>query len=167
MLAGRRSQAPIWEADLNTGGSCFNPDEPCVQGDVPLFAIAAENAGDISAAIRFATMYNIQLVVKSTGHDYNGRSTAANALMVWLHNFNGVTVEEAFAACDGDVPVPAVTALGGGTTWGQVYAALPAQYNVVGGSARTVSACGGYVSGGGHSWQVSTCMRHGAYRTQR
>ena len=69
-----------------------------------------------------------------------------------MHEFVGVEVDKNFSACDGEAAQPAVLVTGG-TTWGTVYETLPAQYNVVGGLARTVCACGCYTLGGGHSWQ--------------
>jgi FAD/FMN-containing dehydrogenase len=105
----------------------------------------------------FATQHNIRVVVKSTGHDYQGRSTAAGALAIWLHNMNDVEVVEAFVACPGDKPRPAVT-VQPGAGYGDVYDLLTAggKYAVVGGSARTVSSAGGHVLGGGHSFMSPT-----------
>jgi len=63
-----------------------------------------------------------------------------------------VAVSPAFKPCAGDTPVPALTA-GPGAPWGKAYAAADAaKVVVVGGSEISVSACGGYTFGGGHSW---------------
>eukprot|EP00048_Salpingoeca_helianthica_P020198 m.5391 g.5391 ORF g.5391 m.5391 type:complete len:588 (-) comp4518_c0_seq1:51-1814(-) len=143
-------QSPNWEAN-GQGQSCFNPDAACQQGNVPLYAVAVGNVSDVVAALQFGARFNIRVVVKTSGHDYQGRSTAANSLLVWMHKYTGVAVDETFTTCPGDTPQPAVTVTGG-TDWGTVYRTLPLKYNVVGGSARTVAAAGGYTLGGGHSY---------------
>lgn len=117
-------------------------------------AVDARDASDVSAALMFASAHNIRAVVKATGHEYQGRSTAAGSLLVWLHNLKGfnMSISQGFAACPGDVPIPAITT-SPGNGWGDLYAALNnSGWAVVGGSARTVSSAGGYTLGGGHSF---------------
>lgn len=121
---------------------------------MPPLAVDAHSAEDVSAALSFASQYNIQAVVKATGHEYQGRSTAAGSLLVWLHNLRGfnISTDPGFAACPGDSPVPAITT-SPGNGWGDLYAVLNGSaWAVVGGSARTVSSAGGYTLGGGHSF---------------
>ena len=72
-----------------------------------------------------------------------------------MHSFTGVSVSTTFQACPTDVAGAAVTVTGG-TNWGTVYDSIPAEWTVVGGSARTVCACGGYIQGGGHSYSSPT-----------
>ena len=61
-------------------------------------------------------------------------------------------VHAAYAACPGDTPAPALTS-SPGAPWGKAYAAADAaRVVVVGGSEISVSSCGGYTLGGGHSW---------------
>ena len=43
-------------------------------------AIAVENAGDIALAVDFASKHGLKLVIKGTGHDYLGRSSAPDSL---------------------------------------------------------------------------------------
>lgn len=45
---------------------------------------------DIQAALSFAQTYNVPLVIKNTGHDYKGRSSAPSSLALWLHNLKDV-----------------------------------------------------------------------------
>jgi len=49
------------------------------------FAVEATTAADIQAAVRFAAAHNLRVVIKGTGHDYKGRSTAPNSLLIWTH----------------------------------------------------------------------------------
>jgi hypothetical protein len=52
---------------------------PCEQGSVPPVGVDARTPGDVQAAVRFAKQHRLKLVVKNTGHDYMGRSTAKGA----------------------------------------------------------------------------------------
>jgi FAD/FMN-containing dehydrogenase len=141
-----------WEASLTTGASCFNPNEACAQGSVPAMLLTVATEADVSAGLAFARKYNVRVVVKSSGHDYLGRSTAAGALLLWMKRFVGsIAVNASTAVCSGTLPEPTVT-VPAGADWGTVYGSLPAQWAVVGGSSRSVSACGGYTLGGGHSF---------------
>jgi FAD/FMN-containing dehydrogenase len=143
---------PNFEADPTTGANCYDPTAPCAQGSVPPMMIRVQNASDVAAGLTFATERDIRVVIKSSGHDYLGRSTAAGALLLWMHDFAGsIVVDEALVTCPGDAPEPAVH-VPAGSNWGEVYTTLPAQWGVVGGSSRSVSACGGYTLGGGHSF---------------
>ncbi|KAJ7656464.1 hypothetical protein DFH06DRAFT_1298289 [Mycena polygramma] len=45
--------------------------------DVPIYSVEAQTAGDIQAAIKFASAHNLRFAVKSSGHDFLGRSTAS------------------------------------------------------------------------------------------
>ena len=81
-----------------------------------------------------------------------GRSTAPGGLLVWMRRVSCIAVDLEFKACPGDTSLPAITACPG-DSWGDVYSAAAAEgFDVVGGSARTVSAAGGYTVGGGHSF---------------
>ena len=143
-------QDPIWEED-DEGNDCFNPSQPCAQGRVPPYAVAVQELADISSALNFATQHNIRVVIKTSGHEYQGRSTAAGALLIWMYNYKNIQIVVNYTACSGDTPTPAVIVTGG-VAWGEVYTAVAPNYGVVGGSARTVGACGGYTLGGGHSF---------------
>ena len=75
-------QEPNWE-EGSTGLACFNISLPCSQGNVVPYAVAVQKTVHVAQALAFATQFNIQVVVKSSGHEYQGRSTAANALLIW------------------------------------------------------------------------------------
>lgn len=95
----------------------------------------------------------LRLIVKSTGHDYQGRSTAPGSLSIWVHHLNSIQYRPgAFhlsgsgRSLDGNF-----VAVGGGAQMGNIAAEL-VKYNqtIVSGQALTVSV-GGYITGGGHS----------------
>lgn len=96
---------------------------------------------------------NIRLVVKSSGHDFLGRSNAPGSLSIWMHHMNEIAfhkdeykLKDSKTVIDGD----AVTC-GGGTDMYSLYQETD-KYGatVVGGMAKSVSV-GGYITGGGHS----------------
>ena len=141
-----------WEQDPATLDDCLEAAKPCRLGGLPPFAVAAASAAHVAAALAFARAHSMRVVVRSTGHEYQGRSTGANALLIWTHALRGARFDAAFSACPAAAAAPAVTT-SPGTAWGEVYAlASSHRVTVVGGSEISVSSCGGYTLGGGHSW---------------
>lgn len=71
------------------GKTCLPTEDPsgsCTQGGYSSYAVEVSNVAQIQLALNFARETNVRLVVRNTGHDYNGRSTGAGALSVWMHN---------------------------------------------------------------------------------
>ena len=65
---------------------------------------------DFTATVAFAAANNLRLVVKATGHDWYGRSTAAGSLLLWTHQRKAITWHEAFVPRgSAEAGVPAVT----------------------------------------------------------
>jgi hypothetical protein len=116
------------------------------------WAVAAEAAADIVAAVDFAREKRIGLVIKGTGHDYLGRSSAAGSLLVWTHRMRDITVHDTFTPVGAnrrDYDVPAIT-FGAGTRWLEAYQALrPYGRYVQGGGCLSLGAAGGFTQGGG------------------
>ena len=59
---------------------------PCKQGSIPPIGVDVRTVGDAQAAVKFADHKNLRLVVKNTGHDFLGRSTARGGFLLWTHN---------------------------------------------------------------------------------
>ncbi len=137
-----------WE---NSSCSIFVNSSTCNQGSVPVLAIDAISPEHVQAAVRFAVMNNLRLTIKSTGHDYLGRSTAAGSLLLWLHHMKNMTLIEQYSSC-GLANVSNAVRIGAGAQWSQVYRWL-SEFNLVaiGGASGTMSTVGGYLQGGGHS----------------
>ena len=54
--------------------TCFpNNTAPCYPSGYPAYVIAATNAQDIQAGVKFAAKTGVRLIVKGTGHDYPAR----------------------------------------------------------------------------------------------
>jgi FAD/FMN-containing dehydrogenase len=107
---------------------------------------------DVQEALKFANQYGIQVVIKNTGHDYLGRSTAPHALALWTHNYQPpITLTQQFTPEGCSAAVGKVVTFGAGQQWDGIYKFAEAnKVTVVGGSGGTVGAAGGWISGGGH-----------------
>eukprot|EP00440_Ansanella_granifera_P016610 gb/GFBE01018044.1/.p1 GENE.gb/GFBE01018044.1/~~gb/GFBE01018044.1/.p1 ORF type:complete len:556 (+),score=136.97 gb/GFBE01018044.1/:1-1668(+) len=115
----------------------------------PTFAVHVADKAHVQNAVKFALKYNIRVTVKTTGHDFVGRSTASDGLLIWLEGFNKVEMTETYDdSCT--KAVPAVTAQGG-AIWLDVYPVVQPKYHAVGGNSLSVSVAGGFMQGGGHS----------------
>ncbi|XP_055342574.1 uncharacterized protein LOC129591079 [Paramacrobiotus metropolitanus] len=134
-------------------------DAVCQAGRTPAYGVEAHTVDDIQKALAFASQHNLRIVVKTTGHDYFGRSTAPGALMLWLRNFQGgLETKTGFTpnGCDasGQLTEPVITVTGG-KTWDDVYAKVDQDFNgkycIVAGFCFDIAAAGGYTLGGGHS----------------
>ncbi|KAH7886480.1 hypothetical protein F5I97DRAFT_1829115 [Phlebopus sp. FC_14] len=127
----------------------------CSQGSVPVIGVDARSPADIQAAVNFAVKYNLKLVVKNTGHDYLGRSTARGSFVVWTHNMKNITYSPAFVplGAPANETDDAVT-LSAGVEWQEAYGTVN-QYGrmMVGGisAGGSIGAAGGWLAGGGHS----------------
>lgn len=134
-------QAPQWEGD-SEGNDCNNPLRSCSQGNIPLYGVQIFSPNDIVTVLNFAKNRNIRIIIKTSGHDWLGRSTAPDALLVWMHTYKGININPA---------VPSVT-VNSGENWETVYNSVYPTYTIVGGSSNTVGASGGYILGGGHGF---------------
>ncbi len=121
-------------------------------GRVSPYAVAAESAADIAAAVTFARREGVKLVVKGTGHDYLGRSSAPDSLLVWTHRMRQVRYDPDFVIEGAPVGTPGLPALTAeaGARWIEAYlAAAAAGRYVQGGGCTTVGVAGGFIQGGG------------------
>jgi FAD/FMN-containing dehydrogenase len=138
-------------APLFTNQSCdpFQPRErACTLGNYVSYSIDVSEPEHVAAAFDFSREHNIRLVVRNTGHDYNGRSTGAGALAVWTHNLKS---SEALDWKD-DVYEGKAIKFGAGIQGFEALAAAKEQgLVVVTGECPSVGLAGGYTQGGGHS----------------
>lgn len=146
-----------WEAWPEHNQSCYasSPRQvPCGQGRISLYSAKVYTAQQIQRAVQFASRHHIRLVIKNSGHDFLGRSTAPGSLQISTHAMKDIRVVDDFVpngAPKNKGEGPAVT-IGAGVALPELYAAV-SKYNriVTGGSSHTVGAAGGYIQGGGHS----------------
>lgn len=104
----------------------------------------------IQLAVNFARNANLRLVVKNTGHDFNGKAAGKGALSIWTHWLKDKAYHPSFKA-DNGYTGPAIK-VGAGIQVFEVYEyAKSLGVTLVGGEAVTVGLGGGYTAGGGHS----------------
>jgi FAD/FMN-containing dehydrogenase len=144
-----------WEVNALLGETCYvdsNKGIPCRQGNLPLYGVAVESAEDISTTIKFASQRNLRLVIKNTGHDFLGRSTAKGSLSIWTHRMRSISFSDDFKQQGCSKWFGSAVTIGAGVQLSELYSAV-AQHNlsVVTGMAHSVGAAGGYIQGGGHS----------------
>ena len=100
--------------------------------------------------MKFASKHNLRLVVKSSGHDYLGRSTAPDSLLIRTSNFQNVSFTDAFFV--GKKNMGSAVTFGSGLHANLLYQHTKANgKTVVAAFAGTVSPAGGYLQGAGHS----------------
>lgn len=139
---------------LYEGRTClpspYNYTSTCKQGAYPTYAVNVTNVAQIQLAINFARNLNLRLVVKNTGHDFNGKASGKGALSIWTHYLKEKEFLPSFKAANGYVG-PAVKFGSGVQVWEAYEFAKSVGHSVVGGEAVTVGLGGGYTAGGGHS----------------
>jgi len=144
-------QNPFWNED-NAGALQTSGWLDAWEGQVSPYAVAAESAADIAAAVDFARDNGVRLTVKGTGHDYLGRSNAADSLLIWTHNMREVTFLPEYRVAGASADTPPVTAMSvaAGARWLEVYQEATANdVYVQGGGCTSVGAGGGFPLGGG------------------
>ncbi|KAK4701250.1 hypothetical protein P7C70_g4985, partial [Phenoliferia sp. Uapishka_3] len=135
----------------------------CFQGSVPPLYIAVQQPSDIQAAFTFVKKHNIPLVIKNTGHDYKGRSSAPSSLALWTHQLNTMSYSNAFVAerCPRESVSEAVILGSGVTSHQAIEFAESLNRTLVTGACGSVGLAGGWYAAGGHSAisnDVSTLM---------
>jgi FAD/FMN-containing dehydrogenase len=116
------------------------------------YAVAAVTTADVVAAVNFARIHNLRLVVKGGGHSYQGTSQAPDSLLIWTRHMNAIELHEAFVGqgCrSSQTPQPAVT-VQAGALWIDAYNAVTTQGGryVQGGGCTSVGVAGLVQSGG-------------------
>lgn len=147
---------PTWE-----GTTCIPPEiatnDPtgnCTVGGYPLYVVNATTVAQIQLSVNLARNLNLRLVVKSTGHDFNGRSAGAGALSIWMNSWKDVHFYEKYQTSTYSGPA---LKIGAGLENRELFAAAE-EYGVtgVGGLCTTVAAGGGFMAGGGHGPMTSS-----------
>lgn len=122
---------------------------PCSAAGYAAYAVTAHNSSDIIAAVNFARETGVRLVVKGTGHDYPGRSSGPDSLMLYTHHLRGIEVRHGDPRAVKYGGVASITIMAGEQLYGIYRAAAKAGVLVVGGADPDVGI-GGWIMGGGH-----------------
>jgi FAD/FMN-containing dehydrogenase len=115
-----------------------------------VYAVAAENAADVAAAIRFAARHRLRIAVKGGGHSYHGTSNAPDSLLIWTRKLTDIRLHDDFVprgCTHSEGPAVSVEA---GCIWQEAYTAVTTQAGryVQGGGCNTVGVAGLVSSGG-------------------
>ncbi|AEV99626.1 FAD-linked oxidase [Niastella koreensis] len=117
-----------------------------------IYAVAAKTANDVAAAVNFARIHNLRLVVKGGGHSYQGTSNAPDSLLVWTRAMNKIELHDLFVpvGCESNQQPQQAVSIGAGAIWMHVYEAVTAKAGryVQGGGCATVGVAGLIQSGG-------------------
>ncbi|KAL3463272.1 hypothetical protein BJX64DRAFT_276583 [Aspergillus heterothallicus] len=126
---------------------------PCEQGSVAWKYVDARSVDDVQKTLLFAKERNLRFVVKNTGHDFAGRSSAPGSFALWTHHIQPpieLTKEYVPDACSD--AVGDIITIGAGQQFRDVYEFVNNHgYRVVGGTSPSVGMAGGWLAGGGHS----------------
>lgn len=113
---------------------------------------------EVQEALTLASKTGIPQVVKNSGHDYKGRSSAPNSLALWMYPYTEpISLTEEYTPDGCSAPVGAGVTVTAGQDFNGVYLFAEANnITAVGGSERAVGAAGGWLTGAGHSLLSNT-----------
>jgi len=150
----RAQNDPLWLSAQPGGthhsGMMGSPAAPgwTIFNSTPAKYVEIQNEHQASEAVKFASEHNLEVVVKSTGHDWFGRSTGRGFLL-WTHHLTASEWHDAFWPAKCTEPVHAVT-LGAGVQFWQVKKEMAERHRVVvTGTCLTVGHVG-FTLGGGY-----------------
>lgn len=139
---------------LYEGRTCmppgYNYTGTCEQGAYPTYAVNVSSVAQIQLDVNFARSLNLRLVVKNTGHDFNGKASGKGTLSIWTRYLKDKAYCPTFKAANGYVG-PDIK-VGSGIQVFEAYEyAKSLGLTAIGGEAVTVGMGGGYTAGGDHS----------------
>jgi hypothetical protein len=125
--------------------------DTCSLGRLSALYVEAESPSDIITTLDFVKKTGIRMVLKNTGHDSLGRSTAANTLALWTGNLKSMEFLPEFTLqnCHGTTRKN-IGIIGAGVTGDEAMAFFSAYgMEVTIGICPTVGIAGGFGQGGG------------------
>ncbi|KAF1850545.1 FAD-binding domain-containing protein [Cucurbitaria berberidis CBS 394.84] len=141
-----------------SGNTCVptsHPNSTCAQGGYPVYVVKATSIRHIQLAVDFARNNHIRLVIKNSGHDFNGKSIGGHSLSVWTHHLKDLVYHANYSSPTGSYTGRAVAYAAGVQAFEG--SALMRRNNmtfiIAGGT--TVGIAGGFLQGGGHSSYTS------------
>ncbi|TFY82273.1 hypothetical protein EWM64_g1734 [Hericium alpestre] len=121
------------------------------QGSVPPYYIDVGNTSHFMRYLHLRKRLVSHLAIKNGGHDYMGRSSAAGALGILVHNLDTLAHDTNFSPEGCDTKYNTITAGTGATTLSIYDFADAHNVTLIGGYHQTITASGDWVLGGGHS----------------
>ncbi|KAJ6543807.1 hypothetical protein B0H10DRAFT_2447921 [Mycena sp. CBHHK59/15] len=151
VLRNQGQPSALQEAGARWIGS--EPPSVCQQGSD---YIDVRKASDVQTAFAFSKKTGVPLVVKSTGHDYKGRSSAPGSLALWTHNLQALSYNSSFVpvGCSASSSKPAIT-IGAGQIVNNINAFAEANnITVMTGAETSVGASGGWLQNTDLFWAL-------------
>ncbi|CAE8734411.1 unnamed protein product [Polarella glacialis] len=155
MLRGAEND-PLWLVDqpghTYYSGMMGSPSQPgwMITNSTPAKYAELHSADEASQALQFASKHKLALVVKSTGHDFFGRSVSKGSFLLWTHKMTSTEWHESFTPQGCTTDAGSAVSLGAGVQFWQLYQeAAQRELKVVGGTCLTVGHVG-FTLGGGY-----------------
>ncbi|KAL8683249.1 MAG: hypothetical protein Q9186_000751 [Xanthomendoza sp. 1 TL-2023] len=138
---------PNWEND-----ACLPvPNVHCDLKQYTRYVVNATKSTHVKAGIDFARTHNVRLIVRGTGHDFLGRSTAPNSLSIYTHNLRGLQWQDRFVPQGCPSPAHSALKVAAGHRMFEIYDAAATHDSMIIGGQDPDVGLGGYLTGGGHS----------------
>lgn len=117
-------------------------DSPCTVSALQRYAVNVSGVEDVQTTLRFAREHNVRLVIRNTGHDYLGKSTAPGGLALWMHHLKNTQYLPEYRSDSYSGPA---LRLGAGIQGFDGMAAAHTQNKVIlAGNCESVGIAGGY-----------------------
>lgn len=146
-----------WETcgESNCFLNSFKPTSPvsgpCSLGRLSTYYVEAHTKEDIKKTINFVREHGIRISIKNTGHDYFGRSNAANSLAIWTHKMKDAQYHKTFQPQGCKTQYQNVGEIGAGIQAHEAWEFFePLDMLVTVGAVDSVGIAGGFGQGGGH-----------------
>ncbi|KAF1834730.1 hypothetical protein BDW02DRAFT_325726 [Decorospora gaudefroyi] len=133
----------------------FNPGEPisgtCSLGRLSTYHVEARSGLEISKTLDFVRKHGVRVSIKNTGHDYFGRSNAANSLAIWTRNLKDTKYHKTFQPKGCHTHYENIGEIGAGVLAQEAWEFFePLGMLVTVGAVGSVGVAGGFGQGGGH-----------------
>ncbi|KAF2825686.1 hypothetical protein CC86DRAFT_293752 [Ophiobolus disseminans] len=123
----------------------------CSLGRLSTYHVKAHTPEDISRTLNFVREHGIRVSIKNTGHDYFGRSNAANSLAIWTHNMKDLQYHKKFRPQGCKTRYENIGEVGAGIQAQEAWTFFePLDMLVTVGAVGSVGIAGGFGQGGGH-----------------
>jgi hypothetical protein len=123
----------------------------CSLGRLSTFYVEAESGYDIGKTLDFVRKHGIRVSIKNTGHDYFGRSNAANSLAIWTHNMKNTEYHQTFQPKGCKTQYDDIGEIGAGVQAQEAWEYFePLGMMLTVGAVGSVGVAGGFGQGGGH-----------------
>jgi hypothetical protein len=153
---------PIFPNGTSITSNPYAGAQGCNAGNYPAYVLNATTSSQVSTALVWASARNIRVVVKATGHSYQGRSTGYGSLSIWTHHMRGIGYLASFipTSCPNEASVTAVRVSAGHTNIEVQEEVARYGMALVTGANPSVGLIG-WLTGGGHG-PLSTSYGMGA-----